>query len=278
MLILCIGPDTFRAQKHAELLERAFRDKYDAAGTSVERLSAGKTAVKEIESRAGALSLFDPKRFLRTRNLLGEIGKKEIPSLSSALAKNTDGVIVVSIEEEVPKADLLKQVEERVKIIKYAFPQQTGAAFQKWLLEEAKTAGVSDEAVRQIAQRFDGDSWRAWNELMKIAAGGGLSDKESEVASVFQLIEGILKNENNKFQFLSSNDSSKELAAILPSQAITAMRIKDGYTDGVHPFQKQKLSRLALNEVEYTVASSLLSHLLTRRGYTDDVESALLIR
>src|SRR5690349_2995349 len=55
MLIVCHGPDTFRALQKARELELAFKQKYDAHGLSVERLASGKDAVTEIASRAGAI-------------------------------------------------------------------------------------------------------------------------------------------------------------------------------------------------------------------------------
>ncbi|MDP3793986.1 MAG: hypothetical protein Q8R07_04530, partial [Candidatus Uhrbacteria bacterium] len=121
MLILCIGPDTFRAQGKARELEEAFKKKYDPSGSSVEHVSFGKKGVDEVMERANTSSLFSSHRFLRTSNLIGECPKNKQAALAKTLARDSDHVIVVSVEDEAPAAVSLEPFEKNVKIIKYAF-------------------------------------------------------------------------------------------------------------------------------------------------------------
>ena len=65
MLLLCTGPDTYRAQQKAHDLERAFIEKYDKQALSVDHLDAGKDAIDEVLRKADSVSLFNPRRFLR---------------------------------------------------------------------------------------------------------------------------------------------------------------------------------------------------------------------
>lgn len=278
MLILCTGPDTFLAQRHAKKLEDAFREKHDASGTSIERLSFGKTAIKELESKAQTMSLFEPKRFFRTRNLLKEMAKKDLPSLSRVLSKNTDDVIVVSLEEDLPKADVLKQLEKEIKIIKYLFPKRTGHTFLNWVTSEAERIGVENASLtRELAERYEGDSWRVWNELMKLSAGGDISLKDGHEENIFDLIDGVLFRREGRHDLLLDEDKTKEVTALLPSQMRSAIRVRDGYSQGIHPFVQKKLAKANLSQADSVFAVSQLIFLFSRFGYLRDEESGVLL-
>ena len=93
MLLVCIGPDTFRAQAKARELENAFRQKYDLDGSSIERISPGKDGVDEVIERANTVSLFCPRRFMRTANLLMDCPKAKQTALVQSLTKDPENVI-----------------------------------------------------------------------------------------------------------------------------------------------------------------------------------------
>ena len=173
MLILCIGPDTFRALEKARELEQAFCAKFDTAGTSVERLGSGSTVVDQIIERVNTLSLFTPRRFIRVADLVKTCPKAKQPALVRALLQDPENAIVVSVEAEVPNEVAMKAFAEVPKFVRYDFPIQVGSGFSTWVVTIAEKLGVKDKnAARQIAEVAEGDSWLAWNELLKLAAGG----------------------------------------------------------------------------------------------------------
>jgi len=259
-------------------MEQAFIDKYDTGNTSIERISSGKTAMKELQERALTMSLFEPKRFFRTRNVLNEITKKELPNLIDVITKSEDHSIIVSVEEESPKMEYVNLIEKDCKIIQYSYPLLHGASFLNWIMNEARTLGYSDEKSLQfLADQFDGDSWRAWNELLKLKAGGSASLERIHQDNAFALIDSILFEMNDRHSFISDSVTSKTVCALLVSQARTAVRVRDGYIGGVHSYLKNKLSRRDLSFSEKTLMHADLIHLFTRYGYIREEEGAILI-
>lgn len=284
MLLLCIGPDTFRAQEKAHELEAAFKQKYDPAGSSVERIAPGKEAVDEIVQRANTTSLFSPRRFMRTTDLLKDCSKTKQAALIQALSRDSENVIVVSVESEPLSATTMKAFsgeagpagEKIPKIIKYEFPEQEGTAFRNWLTELAKRIGVKDQsAVDQIAEATDGDSWFAWNELLKLAAGGQTEAKRAELSpTIYLYAEQFLQNQTRWHTALMNEDISSQLLTTLVSQARAALRVRDGATEDLHPYVVKKMRIIKYNNLEALFARSLVSLLAQRAGYGTEDEVA----
>jgi len=278
MLILCLGPDTFRAQEKAHELENAFKAKYDPAGSSIERLLAGKEAVEEVMKRVNTPSLFAPRRYIYAPELLANCPASMIEGLTKALSQNTEQIIVVSVESEQPETKILKKLESATKVVKYEFPELTGNAFFQWLKGVADCLNVTDgAAVSKIAEAVDGDSWRAFNELMKVAAGG-----QSEIAlsgrklSVFDHADHYIQN-NQRYGFLSDADISEQFLTPLLSQTRAALRVRDNATEGMHPFVVKKLQRMNIAQPEEAHAAALLALFMQRSGAGSEDEIVTLL-
>jgi hypothetical protein len=278
MLILCIGPDTFRAQRKANELEKAFREKYDVAGSSVERLPLGKAAADEIVERAHTMSLFTPRRFLRTANLLNELPAAKIKNVTRALSGDQESTIVVSIEEEMPKAKILEELKE-IKIIKYDFTEERGARFSALVEEWANELMIKDQAlIKRVAEVAEGDSWLAWGELSKIAAGG-----TSELAlpsykrTMFDFADAFLRQESNRYNVLEDQEDSHAFLATFLSGARSFLRARDRATEGLHPYVVKKMMSLRAVQVERALGKALLGHQAVRSGLGSDGEAILII-
>lgn len=287
MLIVCSGPDGFRALRKAQELEKAFREKYDARGFCVERVEAGKHAVDEIAARAGAMSLFAPRRFVRTANLLAESGKAQRATLKRVLAGDQETFIVVTVEDEAPTAAILKELGNEIKIVRYDFLQLQGRAFFDWALGEARVLGLTDEAcARRIAEVTEGDSGSCFFELMKRAAWegetktGGLElvacSLERERGGVFGYADLYVSGDRRWLEVTLSFDVARQAASAFLSQARAAVRVRDGVTDGVHPFVVKKLKGKKLEKVETALARAVEGFWVQRAGYGDEEEVAVL--
>lgn len=272
MLLLCVGPDTFRAQAKAQELERAFREKFDPSGSSVENLPAGKEAWAEIMERINTPSLFSSRRFLRTRDLIGNLAKAQLDSLIRALTNDPERVIVVSVESDSPSAKILDVLAKVPKYISYDFPSLHGEPFRQWLLMEAKKLEIIDEIiVNHIADAADGDGWLAWNELMKIVAGGqSLLLREADEGSIFEAADAFLRDVKS-FSYLSNSDASfSGIAPAFLSQTRSAIRVRDGATDGMHPFVVKKWQHTPPSPLESTLASLIRAQMAQRSGLGSD--------
>ncbi len=279
MLIFCSGPDTFRAQAKAQELEEAFRKKYDANGLSVEHLSSGKEAVTDIVERGSTMSLFASRRFLRTRNLLTESTKATRQLLAKALAYDQESVIVLSVEDDPPLATTLKELGTEIKIIKYDFPLLQGAAFLQWADQVATILGITDrQKARALAQACEGDAWQTWNELMKLAANPEceLLQEERVAQTIFAYAEAYLKGRSSWRTLLDDKDLSVQALNVFLSQARAALRVRDGVTEGLHPFLVKKMRGVTLPHLEQSFAFLLQAVFAQRAGYMTDQESPVL--
>ena len=160
MLILCVGPDTFRAQERVQELTAHFAQKYDQERISTEKLEESGTALADqVIERINTPSLFSPRRFLRTYNLLTECPKGKQQALHQALARMTDEIILVDREDEPPTDALQKGIIGDLKVTRYDYPLLTGNAFRAFVQQLGKRVGYEEtEALQRIADATEGDS------------------------------------------------------------------------------------------------------------------------
>lgn len=277
MLILCCGPDTYRATQRAHELEEAFRTKHDPKGTSIERLETGKTAVDEVIERSHTVSLFSPMRFIRADGLIENCPKAKAKALANALSKDPERVIVVSIEQEKPTNTDLKPFVDVPKLIVNDYPLLRGKAFEEWLKQVANVLGVTDQnAVSKLARACEGDAWLASNELLKLAAGGESEVMRESEASGYDLADQFLRGDKTRYNILLSGQA-ESLPYPLLQQSMAAQRVQSGDTQGIPPFVLSKLRNVNQERGRVMTSTSLLMLLLSRSGLGDIDEALSLL-
>lgn len=278
MFILCTGADTFRSLAKAQELEKAFIEKHDRSGVSVERLDEGAATVEAIMERVNTVSLFTPKRFLRVSDLVDVCPKAKQKALVQALSREPDNIIVVSIEHETPSPAALELFSSIPKFIRYDFPLQTGKEFAAWAQQWAKSLGVQDMTrVTELARRAEGDSWMVANELVKLAAGGQSDLVATEsTRGIFDYADAYLAAGRDQYTFLLNEEISKQSLSMFLSQARSALRVRDGATSGLHPYVIKKMQR-AYPHLEEKQLRTLLALYLQRASFGNDQESATIL-
>jgi len=280
MLILCIGPDTFRAQEKARELEVAFRQKFDLGGSSVEHLGSGKDAIKQILERANTASLFSSRRLMRATDLVLECPKASQSPLLQAFSKDPENIITISVESEPPPEAVMKVFAAVPKFFKYDFPIQTSSKFFKWLCDRAKALGFRDEErLKHLAEISEGDSWLAWNELTKLAAGSDEDLQRFYSPTIFEFAERYLKGTDNQYDFLSDSDALREAQTVFLSQARAAVRVRDNDTQDLHPYLVKKMRNVAeqTKKFEQSLACILQALMLQRVGMGNEEETNVLL-
>jgi hypothetical protein len=280
MLILCVGPDAFRAQERVRELAAHFVQKYDKEQVSVERLEASGTAlVDQLVERMHTPSLFTPRRFLKTQNLLAECPKGKQMALKQALARATDDTIIVNREEEIPTEALLKATIGETKVTRYDFPLLSGEAFVAFLQQLGKRLQYEDTAViRKIAEQTQGDTWAAWNELSKCAAGGLLGTDREELASVYELADAFLQARPAwRVELAKVAQTNQAMQAFL-GQIRALLRVRDGAAQTLPSFIVRKLQTWRLDtRTEERFARIILYYFLQRSGYANEEEATLIL-
>ena len=278
MLILCCGPDTYRAVARARELENAFRQKHDATGSSVERVASGKEAADEIIERSMSVSLFTPMRFLRTDDLVAACPKAKWKPLVQSLTRDPERVIVVSVETEKPDASQMKFLNEVPKLIINDYSIQQGKPFRAWLGEAAKAVGVTDVAtLDRLASACDGDAWLASNELLKLAAGGDSVIERVSNSDAYGLADAFIRGDRTRHAYLYKEDATEGAAYPLLQQGLSAVRTVSGDSAGIPPFIQSKFRQVSQEQAEKMLAATILIHQTQRSGLASDQEALELL-
>ncbi len=278
MLILCCGPDSYRAVARAQDLESAFRQKHDPSGTSVERFESGKGAVEEVIERSLTVSLFSPMRFLRADGLIQHCPKTKTKALANALSKDPERVIVVSIEQEKPTAIDLKPFADVPKLIVNDYPLLSQKEFRAWVLQTGLAMGVSDEkTLEKLADACQSDAWLASQELTKMAAGGTSEIIRAEEIDAYAASDAFLRRDGRRYDVLKNKDAVSSFMYPLSQQNISALRVRDRDTANLSPFVVNKIQRMNISETENLMSHVLMIQYLQRLGFADDQEALSLL-
>lgn len=278
MLILCCGPNSYSAVARAQELETAFRQKHDPEGASIERVVFGKKACDEIMERSLTVSLFTPMRFLRADSLIGECPKNKIKPLVQSLTKDSEHVIVVSVETEKPDAMNMKILSAVPKLIINDYPLLRGKAFLDWVVQAGRSLGILDStSLRTLASACDGDAWLASQELMKLSAGGSSEVVREASSDPYAFSETVLKRHSNRYLALSEPDIASRAGYTLPQQAISMLRVRDNDNAGLSPLIISKFQNIKNDYIENTLSNLLLIQHLQRFGFANEEEALSLI-
>lgn len=285
MLIVCIGPDLYRAIDKARELEAAFRQKYDIDGSSIEQLhEEGTELVDAVVQRVNTVSLFTPRRFVRVRNLLNGCPKGRVGALEKALSVDPEHVIVVSVEENLPPDATLKTLAALPKYVRYDFSRLEPRGFETWVREQAVKLGclISVKQVAHVAEMSYGDSWQAALRIIELAAGGDASGfpvshsaGQSGERNLFDWADAYLKQDPMWRQGVERVGADTLLHPFL-SQLRTFQRVQDGEDAGIPPFVARKLRGIPSMDVEERFLRLTESILLQRQGFLREEELAVL--
>lgn len=240
MLILCTGPDTYRARQKAKELEQAFRTKFDPSGYAT--LVDPTLAPEALALQIGTTSLFAPRKFFRRDRLFADASAAGLKTLVKQLSGDQDNIIVVSVEDAPLDAKTMKALEG-LKVVAYPYPAMDRKAFEAWGIEEASKHGVSAERARNIVAAVEpGDTWLASQEIAKASANPEvpvLNAAEQELG-VFSVADAFVAGA--PWRSLASRLEEPPLV-VFSSQVRSALRVRDGATQGIHPFLVKKFTQ-----------------------------------
>lgn len=274
MLIVCSGPDTYRARHKARELMTAFRKKFDVSGYATEVLEAG-SAFEEIMGRIGTVSLFTPKRFVRADGCLKKMPIAQVRSLAAKLEADKDQTILLTVEEDVP-ADKTLEALKTAPLVHYPFVMLRGVAFQKWVKDEGATRGVIATDAARIAEYTEGDSWFAIHELEKCAANPASIGQTMSInePSIFQAAEVVLTQSRGWRKIYDEQEGG--MLSVLISQIRSYLSVQDGETQGVHPYVVKKMRALRVPQPARRALAFMRALVAARSGLTTEKESQTL--
>ena len=242
MLLVCAGPDSFQALRKAQDLERAYREKYDPSGISIERVAS--TKLEALAERMGSVGLFAQRRCLRVTNLVASWKKADWDRAAKLFARDAEQTIVISVEDEIdPTVEKTILSWDRSRI--YRHFAKTGKEFEIYAEQLAKEKNMEFvPALREFARDIEGDAWAFWNALPRFEATKTLPDLKSTEISAFAKSDLYLLGSNEKR--LEAFKDGEDLLALLLQQARQGLRTVANLPDGRTPaFTQRKWEHLS---------------------------------
>lgn len=179
MLIYLYGPDSYRRGKRLADIRGKYAAKHSAFSV-YEFEGDSEQGLQCLRDASAAQSLFASKKFIVLRHLFplpsGE--ERQYKKFLEGLVDEPDIVLTIVSDEAPPKAfAFLLQKANPCE----AFPILLGAAFERFIREEAGacgaclpagTARLTPALLKSLADNFNGDTWGVVAELQKISLGG----------------------------------------------------------------------------------------------------------
>lgn len=253
----------------------AFKAKHDKTGFSTEVIVGEDLAY--VLGLIGTPSIFCPKRLVRFDGLLDDVKVSELRQLAKRLKEDGENNIILTVEDEPPTDKVLAELKE-IKVFQYPFPLIEGVAFIQWCTEQAKGFGVVKAKATEIANRCQGDTWMAINEMMKFSANPDApwAELEYESGSVYEVVDSyFLKKRGWREQVRSRSD--EQIPSVILNQAKSALKVKGDAPIKIPYFAVKKMQGYPYERVVKNVYSGLLSFVGSRTGLMaqDEVDSLL---
>lgn len=275
MLLICSGPDTWRARQKARELVDAFKAKHDKTGFSTEVI-VGEN-LDYVLNLIGTPSIFCPKRLIRFDGLLDGIKVSGLRILVKRLKEDGENNIILTVEEEQPPTKVLDELKE-IKVFQYSFPSIEGAEFTRWCQERAAELGVDSASAKIVADRCHGDSWMAINELGKLSVNkeAPKAELEYESGSVYEAVDALFSKQKNWREDIRSR-SDDQIPSVALNQAKNAIKVKDGAPIKIPYFAIKKMQGYPKERVVKNFFSALSALVGSRNGLMsqDEIDSLL---
>ncbi len=278
MLIICAGPDSFRARLKYRDLVGAYKKKYDEKGATIEHLQ-NENLYETLLSKLSNQSLFASKKLLVCEGLFQKLTAKQASNLRDAIYRDADISVVIDYEDKEPKATAIKSFEEK-ELFVYSHELAKGTELNKIVKDLCKRYGVAETRIPFLIQRYQSDLWAIDTALQVLSAmqDGELSDEVglSQADNMFALVDLLLMNKTSWMRQYTAFDINGILNSAV-SQMRTWHMAKEGMAKGVHPFVQKKLSGMRINNADERFLQFLKSFYASRNSLATGDEIVQLL-
>jgi len=244
MLVICLGPDSFRARHKYNFLFSAYKNKYQNA--LIEEVDTGfwsLTMSKLVNS-----SLFSSKKMLAGEGLLEKFTAKDLSRLEKKLKLDNNETVVLDYEEKLNKTklNLLSKIDKKYLKI-YEYKNLNTWELKKEVTELVQKYNLDFKYVDYLIDRFQGDLWAIDTELQVLRLGmNEISDLDLKNKDIYVLLDMLLKNDRQAWKnidfFLLNEDLSSRLVTQIRNWFLAQEKNKS-----LHPYVLKKMQYLHLN-------------------------------
>lgn len=280
MLIVCSGPESFKArQKYRELTE-AFRVKHDPRSSSMESITS-KDALAEVVSKLSSPTLFTSMKLLRCEYLFADATPAKIKKFNLALERDANQTVVLDYEDKPLTAKNASAITSTLSHF-YSFEKLIGAELKQEISRMCSAHNVSSEVAPKLIEIFNDDLWAVDTMLQMLSVADSAADvkdlsSSATLESVYSLVDSILDG-NGSWLFNAAQTDPNELLATLISQARQWLQLQANETDGVHPYVQKKLSYKKFKDADTRTLSFIRVLAASRSSLAIQQEAVQLIR
>jgi len=154
MLIVCVGPNSFKARKKYQDLILAYRGKFSDA--AIDQIDDNFWLI--VLTRLGNGSLFSSKKMLVGEQLLSKMTAKDVDKLKRKIIVDDNETVVLDYEEKLNKTKmkLLNKIDKKYLFI-YEYPELKSWELKKEVVELVRKYGVDVKYVDYLIERYSGD-------------------------------------------------------------------------------------------------------------------------
>jgi DNA polymerase III delta subunit len=250
MLVICAGPDSFRARLKYRDLVLAYKKKYDEKGDTVESLPLD-NLYEAVLSKLGNQTLFASKKLLVCEGLMSKLTAKQASNLRDAIYRDGDITVVIDYEEKAPKATAIKSFEEK-ELYVYAHEMAKGTELNKIVADLCKRYGVEVTLVPSLIQRYQSDLWAIDTalQMIRVLDKQTVESGDVQIDNMFGLVDKLLKNQKSWIGQYTAFDINAILSSTV-SQMRTWHMAQEGMAKGAHPFVQRKLSGMRIKDADF---------------------------
>lgn len=161
MIIVLLGPDSFRKRERIQVLRDAFVKKFSAPDSAVSDLSGDEATIQQIQLALAGGDLFSTKKFVVLRSILG-LAEADQAMLLELLQKISDDVICLLAVDSFPakKSELKTFLETVDKTEQFSALTVFEATETIQRLCQKHGVHIDQTTARLLADAFHTDTWQ----------------------------------------------------------------------------------------------------------------------
>lgn len=259
MIIFLYGQDTYRAQAKLKEIIKSY-EKANQEGLNLKILEGESLTFEKLQEELRGRSIFKEKKLVVIRNFFSNSRLKEkLLENADIITSSKDIIVFCGFGETSQRDATFLFLKKNAKIQEFALLE--GQKLKNWIKKEAaaRQCQLSDAATMKLIEFIGNDTWRAINEITKLACYKSSARIEPEdigllvepnlEANIFAAIDALAAKNKKKalhliHTLLGKGDSPLYILSMINFQFRNLLMIKDLIERGKPYYTLAKLTSL----------------------------------